>query len=246
MVMKNKIYILYIILITIVFLLCSLFYSIYDKVYFYSSDITHWVNLATIFSGFVGTILTFSTVIILVLTLRETQKNSIENIKSLHRDADNKKLEIINLCCDTFNLFLDKEHIAFVNNENAYFDTLSHDIMINVNQSVIDKKIKIKYELIKECINKSKIYRYDDVKTNLYFFINALKNISLINDVNLKDIATSILKNKISKDRIFWTICLMLANDNKEINIYLKLIPNIYIIPEKLHHNMMMNTLYAD
>lgn len=206
---------------------------------FNSSKIDNWSALFTIISVLLASVLSFISLMVLIVTLKNTQKMTKATFDTLVNQRDDNYISQIESLCQRFNQTLDRENIVFSNNIDCYFNTKINELYNYTVESIIANKITSHDLLLKECksISENYIGRIN-IETDL--LLSILRSVFSITDVNKQDIAKAIIKDSIEVERRFWFCCMVDEKHNHELFTYLTNFNDFMLMHDNLCHEVFM------
>lgn len=206
---------------------------------FNSSKIDNWSALFTIISVLLAFLLSFISLMVLIVTLKNTQKMTKATFDALVNQKDDNYISQIESLCQRFNQTLDRENVVFANNIDCYFNTRINDLFINTSEWIIANKITSHDFLLKTCksISENYIGRIN-IETDL--LLSILRAVFSITDVNKQDIAKAIIKDSIEAERRFWFCCMVDEKSNHEFFTYLANFNDFMLMHDNLCHEVFM------
>ncbi|HIE0660996.1 TPA: hypothetical protein ACXJEZ_003533 [Providencia rettgeri] len=210
-----------------------------EKTTFNSMSLTDWSGLFSVFNVLIASSLSFISLIILIVTLRNTQKMTEATFEALVNQKDDNYINQIENLCQRFNQALDKENIAFANDVGRFFDNKIDELHSGVSEWIIKNRVKSHKEVLEHCKSISE-YSYNKIDTETDLLLSVLRALSSITDPYKKDIAKAIIQDCITPERRFWFCCMVNENLNHEFFTHISSFEEFMIMSDELLHEVFM------
>ncbi|MEX9294594.1 hypothetical protein AB7Z57_07650 [Providencia alcalifaciens] len=212
---------------------------------FNSSKFDNWSNLFTIINVLLASTLSFISLMVLIATLKNTQKMTKATFDALISQRDDNYISQIESLCQRFNQTLDKENVVFANNIDCYFNTRINDLFNDTLGWIIANKITSHESLLQNCKSISINY-IGRINTETDLLLSILRSLSSITDSNKQGIAKAIIKDSIEAERRFWFCCMIDEKSNHELFTHLDNFTDFLIMHDALSHEIFMQEAMSD
>ncbi|MBG2761457.1 hypothetical protein I4555_14455 [Proteus mirabilis] len=211
---------------------------------FDSTKFDNWSGLFSIINVLLTSALSFTSLMILIATLKNTQKMTKSTFDALVNQREDNHISQIESLCQRFNQTLDKENTTFGNSVDCYFDTMISDWNHGTADWIIENKIK-SHELVLEHCKSISINYIGRINTETDLLLSILRSLSSISDLNKNDIARAIIKDSIDAERRFWFCCMVDEKSNHEFFTHLANFTDFMIMNESLSHEVFMQEVMS-
>ncbi|MBP6079778.1 MAG: hypothetical protein KA732_00710 [Providencia sp.] len=216
-----------------------------EKTTFNSTSLTDWSGVFSVFNVLIASSLSFISLIILIVTLRNTQKMTEATFEALVNQKDDNYINQIENLCQRFNQTLEKENIVYANDIDCFFSNKVNEWYYQTKEWIQDNKIKSQDAALNYCksISINYIGRINN-ETNM--LLSILRTLNLITDRAKVDIAKAIVKDSISAEKRFWFTCMINEELNQEIFLYINDFDDFFILHENLSHKIFMQEIFDE